>query len=208
MNKKILLLIFSTTFITGIFAQRTPPTYTSDEGAKGFKKENIFIGGGISIGIASNTYQIGANPEIGYSVAQWLDAGLGFNLNYASQRADPNYYYNDNVRYHSFNYGGGPFVRLFPIRFLFIQGQLEENWIKVNAKDYNTGITREPTYQSTSFIAGIGYAQRIVGQSSFYTMLGTDLMRDPNSPYRDYNNAAIPIIRAGFNFYLRPSRRK
>jgi hypothetical protein len=39
-------------------------------------------------------------------------------------------------------------------------------------------------------------------------MIGLDLMRDPNSPYRDYNNAAIPIIRAGFDFYLRPSKRK
>ncbi len=192
--------------ITGIFAQQTPPTYTSDEGEKGFKKENIFIGGGITLGFASNTFQIGASPEIGYSVAQWLDAGLGLNFNYASQSADP--YYNGNVRYRNFNYGGGPFVRLFPLRFLFAQAQLEENWIKVNAKDYNTGISGENTYKSTSFIAGVGYTQRIVGQSSFYTMIGIDLMRDPNSPYRDYNNAAIPIIRAGFNFYLRPSRRK
>jgi len=206
MNKKILLFIFSMILITRIFAQRTPPTYTSDEGEKGFKKENIFIGGGITLGFASNTFQIGASPEIGYSIAQWLDAGLGFNLNYASQRADP--YYNGNVRSHSFNYGGGPFVRLFPLRFLFAQAQLEENWIKINAKDYNSDISREYTYQSTSLIAGIGYTQRIVGQSSFYTMIGIDLMRDPNSPYRDYNNAAIPIIRAGFNFYLRPSRRK
>jgi hypothetical protein len=206
MNKKILLLIFSTILITRIFAQRTPPTYVSDEGSEGFKKENIFFGGGITLGFASNTFQIGANPEIGYSVAQWLDAGLGFNLNYASQRADP--YYNGNVRYRNFNYGGGPFVRLYPIRFIFLQGQLEENWIKVNAKDINSDISSENTYKSTSLIAGIGYAQRIVGQSSFYTMLGLDLMHDRNSPYRDYNNAAIPIIRAGFNFYLRPSRRK
>lgn len=206
MNKKISLLAFSIILITAIFAQRTPPTYTSDEGAKGFKKENIFIGGGITIGFASNTFQVGATPEIGYSVAEWLDAGLGFNLNYASQRADP--YYNGNVRYRNFNYGGGPFVRLFPIRFLFAQVQLEGNWINVNAKDYNTGIKWNTTYQSTSLITGVGYAQRIVGQSSFYTMIGIDLMRDPNSPYRDYNNAAIPIIRAGFDFYLRPSRRK
>jgi len=47
-----------------------------------------------------------------------------------------------------------------------------------------------------------------VGQSSFYTMLGIDLLNETYSPYRDYNGAAIPIIRAGFNFYLKPSRRK
>jgi hypothetical protein len=208
MNKKILLLTFSTILITGIFAQPTSPAYGPDEGKKGFKKENIFIGGGITLGFASNTFQIGASPEVGYSIAQWLDAGLGFNFNYASQKADPDYYYNDNTRYHSFNYGGGPFVRLFPVRFLFVQAQLEENWIKVNTKNYNANYTDERTYQATSLIAAIGYGQRIIGQSSFYTMIGLDLMRDPNSPYRDYNNTAIPIIRAGFDFYLRPSRKK
>jgi len=209
MNRKILLLIFSTILFARIFAQSTSPDDAPDEGKKGFKKENIFIGGGITLGFASNTFQIGASPEVGYSVAQWLDAGLGFNLNYASQKADPNYYYNNNTRYHSFNYGGGPFVRLFPVRFLFVQAQLEENWIKLNTKDYNANYTYEDTRQSTSLIAAIGYGQRIIGQSSFYTMLGLDLMRDPNSPYRDsYNNAAIPIIRAGFDFYLRPSRKK
>src|SRR3954471_12169172 len=113
MNKKILLISLSLILVNGISAQQILPTYTTDEDKKGFKKENIFFGGGITLGFASNTFQIGANPEIGYSVAQWLDAGLGFNLNYASQRADP--YYNGNVRYRNFNYGGGPFVRLYPI---------------------------------------------------------------------------------------------
>lgn len=209
MNKKILFLIFSTILISRIFAQSVQPDDVSDESKKGFKKENIFIGGGITLGFSSNTFQIGATPDVGYSIAQWLDAGLGFNLNYAAQKADPDYYYNANTRYHSFNYGGGPFVRLFPVRFLFLQAQLEENWIKLNTKDYNTNSMYEDTRQSTSLIAAIGYGQRIIGQSSFYTMLGLDLMRDPNSPYRDsYNNSAIPIIRAGFDFYLRPSRRK
>jgi hypothetical protein len=208
MNKKILLLIFSIVFLAKIFAQAPSPDDASDEGKKGFKKENIFIGGGITLGFASNTFQIGGTPEMGYSIAQWLDAGLGLNVNYASQKADPDYYYNANTRYHSFSYGGGPFVRLFPVRFLFLQAQLEQNWIKINTKNYSANYTDETTYQSTSLIAAIGYGQRLIGQSSFYTMIGLDLMRDPNSPYRDYNNAAIPIIRAGFDFYLRPSRRK
>src|SRR3954470_21131054 len=111
MNKKILLLIFSIVFLAKIFAQAPSSDDASDEGKKGFKKENIFIGGGITLGFASNTFQIGGTPEMGYSIAQWLDAGLGFNVNYASQKADPDYYYNANTRYHSFNYGGGPFVR-------------------------------------------------------------------------------------------------
>lgn len=145
-------------------------------------------------------------PEIGYSIAQWLDAGIALNINYYSERADP--YFNGNIRFRNLNYGGGPFIRIYPIHFLFLQTQFEANQIKVNQKDFNTGYSYENTYSSTSLIAGIGYTQRIVGQSSFYTMIGIDLLDDINSPYRDYNGSVIPIIRAGFDFYLRPSYRR
>jgi hypothetical protein len=191
----------------GLFAQHILPVEDdAKQGSGGFKKENIFIGGALNLGFSSNTFQVGISPEIGYSIAQWLDAGLGLNLNYLSQSADP--YYNYNVRTHSLNYGGGPFVRLYPLPFLFVQGQFEANWIKINSKDYNNGYSAEATYSSTSFIAGIGYTSRVVGQSSYYFLIGMDLMNDINSPYRDYNGSAIPIIRGGFNFYLRPSRKK
>jgi hypothetical protein len=205
MNKKVFLCIAATIFMCQLFAQDAA-TYQSDEGSKGFKKENIFIGGALNLGFGSNTFQIGAVPEIGYSIAQWLDAGVAVNINYYSERAD--YYLNGDVRYHNLNYGGGPFLRFYPLRFLFLQTQFEENWIKVNQKDYNTGYSYENTYNSSSLIAGIGYTQRIVGQSSFYTMIGLDLLNNPNSPYRDYNGQVIPIIRAGFDFYLRPNHRR
>lgn len=205
MKKKFLLLFLSTIFIAAAFSQYTPDN-SGDRQPQGFKKENIFIGGGINLGFASNTFQAGISPEIGYTIAPWLDAGLGLNLNYYSERADP--YYNDNVRYHNLNYGGGPFVRVYPVRFLFLQTQFEANWIKVNAKDYYTGYTTEGTFSSTSLIGGIGYTQRFVGQSSYYFLVGMDLLNDANSPYKDYNGSAIPIVRAGFNFYLRPSQKK
>jgi len=207
MNKKYALLIIG--LITVVFAQaQRPSTYEADESKPGgFNTNRIFVGGSLNLGFATNTFQIGGVPEIGYSITDWLDAGIGINVNYASQRADPNYIYNYNTRYRNFIYGGGPFFRVYPIRFLFVQGQFEHNWIKYNEKNYDTGLEGEAKLSSNSFIAGIGYTQRIVGQSSFYTMLGIDLMSDTYSPYRDYNNAAIPIIRAGFNFYLKPSKR-
>ena len=186
-----------------VFAQGQPaPTYSGGDNSKGFKKENIFLGGAIGLGFASGTFNVGANPEIGYSIAQWLDAGIAFNLNYTSERADP--YYNYNVRTRSFNYGAGVFARIYPVRFLFIQFQPEENWIHYNQKDYNSGFTTTATVNSTSLIGGIGYSQRIVGQGNFFTMIGIDLLNNVNSPYRDYNGVAIPIIRAGFDIYLRP----
>ena len=192
--------------VMNIYAQRNtpPPTYSSNEGSTGFKKENIFIGGGLNIGFASNTFGVGGTPEIGYSIAQWLDAGIGFNINYASQGADP--YYNNNTRIRNFSYGGGPFVRIYPVQFLFLQAQYEKNWGTLSSK-YSDGYTQKYKYNSNSLIAGIGYAQRVVGQTNFYTMIGLDLLNDYNSPYRLYGTK-LPVIRAGVNFYLQPSRRK
>lgn len=206
MHKKYSLLIFGIMAVALAQAQR-PSTYEADEDRPGgFSVNKIFVGGSLNLGFAANTFQIGVVPEIGYSITNWLDAGIGLNIKYASQRADPNYIYNYNTRYRNFIYGGGPFFRVYPIRFLFVQGQFEHNRIKYNEKNYGTGLEGEAKLSANSFIAGIGYTQRIVGQSSFYTMLGIDLMNDTYSPYRDYNNAAIPIIRAGFNFYLKSSK--
>ncbi|HRI21850.1 MAG TPA: hypothetical protein PLA68_12895, partial [Panacibacter sp.] len=134
MNKYILTGVLAFFLEGGLYAQRNspPPTYASDEGAKGLKKENIFIGGGINLGFAANTFSVGVAPEIGYSIAHWLDAGIAFNINYISQRADPSGFYNDNIRLRSFSYGGGPFVRIYPVQFLFLQGQYEGNWTNEN----------------------------------------------------------------------------
>ena len=99
---------------------------------KVFNTNRIFIGGSLNVGFSSYSFQVGGAPEISYSITNWLDAGLGFNLNYYSERADP--YYNGGLRYHNFNYGGGPFFRVYPLPFLFLQGQFEHNWVKVNQK--------------------------------------------------------------------------
>ena len=205
MNKRFLLPVFGFMIAISAHAQR-PSTYESGEKEKeGFNVNRIFVGGSINVGFSSYSFQAGGVPEIGYSITDWLDAGLGININYTSERADP--YYNGNIRYRTFNYGGGPFFRVYPIHFLFIQGQFEHNWIKQNAKNMYNDQEYKGTYTSNSLIAGVGYTQRIVGQSSFYTMLGIDLLNDTYSPYKDYNGRAYPIIRAGFNFYLKPSRK-
>lgn len=165
----------------------------------GFKKENIFLGGSIGLGIGgwNGGFNIGASPQMGYSITKWLDAGLSFNLNYYSYRAEVN----DGVRQRSFNYGGGPFIRIFPIQQIFIQVLPEYNWISTNLK-YLNGQTTHVSQRAGSFLAGIGYGRRVVGQSGFFTVLMVDLMQDKDSPYRDSYNAVIPILRGGLYFYL------
>lgn len=185
-----------------LFAQRN---YTYTDEKPPLPPNRVFIGSGLGLGFSSGSFNVGLNPEIGYSATQWLDAGLAFNVNYYSISADYNY----GVKQSSFNYGGGPFVRLFPVKFLFVQGQYEHNWVNYTLKnELNGGATSKYTTTSSSVLAGIGYAQRVVGQANFYTVLLFDLGGDKNSPYTDSYGSSYPFIRAGFNFYLKPSRKK
>ena len=200
-------LILSFTLLLLVLITKAQNENEGGEGNSGFRKDNIFIGGSISLGFGSGSFGIGATPEVGYSFSQWLDGGLVFNLNYNSQKYDYNYDYLYDGKVSSFNYGAGVFLRAYPVHFLFLQIQPEQNWIVYKDKSYIYNVSGKTTVNATSLIGGVGYSQRIIGQSNFYTMLGIDLLNNINSPYRDAYGGAIPIIRAGFNFYLHPSRK-
>lgn len=207
--KKAIVLLLVLCVCHSLFAQQRGDDRSGDYGELkgGFKQENIFIGGGASLGGGFGQFSVGLSPEVGYSIAQWLDAGIGLNIIYSSIAA--NTFYNPtNVKQRQWNYGGGPFVRAYPVNFLFVQGQFEENWTKVTIKDGN--VTYRQTVNAPSLITGIGYTQRQVGQGSYYIMVGLDLLKKPYSPYVSENNAgqlvANPIVRVGFNFYLKPAK--
>lgn len=199
--KQLLTFLFLSTSLC-VFAQDDEEV---EEPKKGFKKENIFLGASLGgIGIGSNTFTIGGSPEFGYTIAKWLDAGIPINISYSSVRASANF----GVRVRSLSLGTGGFVRLYPVRFLFVQAQPEYNWTKYTSKDVNSNISATTREEAGSFLAGIGYANRVVGRSNFYLVLMMDFMRDPDSPYRDQLNDAVPVFRTGFNIYLNPSRKK
>lgn len=164
-----------------------------------FKRENIFLGGSINLGFATGVFQIGANPEIGYSLAKFWDAGIVTNLIYSSLNAD----YNGGVQQTSFNYGAGLFTRVYPIDFMFAQAQAEHNWISYRLKDEFTGSKFNQTLQSNSILLGIGYGRRVIGQSGFYTTLLFDVTKSINSPYIDSYGNSLPILRGGFTMYLK-----
>lgn len=195
--------------MAGFSQEQNSDSKNSDYGELkgGFKQENIFLGGSLNLGLGSGQFTVGGSPEIGYSFNKWFDAGLGLNLIYTSI-ASNTFYNPTDTKLRQLNYGGGPFVRIYPVPFLFVQGQLEENWTKVKVKE---GIySYKQTKDATSLIAGIGYTQRVVGQGGYYFLIGLDLLKQPYSPYVAENSAgqlvAQPIIRAGFNFYLKPAK--
>lgn len=190
--------------VLGAVAQERMPkrvyTYSDAAAGGGFQKENLFLGGSLALGFGSYQFNIGASPEVGYSLNSWLDAGVLVNFNYNSIRADP--YYNYNIRSHIFNYGAGMFARAYPLPFLFFTAQPEYNWINANQKDMTSGSELSYNTGATSLLLGVGYGQRVVGEGSFYISLMFDVLGDKNSPYNDFNGHPLPVIKAGFDVYL------
>ena len=191
--------------------QSQPNTYTDDDGTSGdgFKKQNLFLGGSLNVGYDGYDFNIGGAPEIGYSLNRWVDVGVLVNLNYTSERADPNFYYNPNTRQRSFTYGTGVFGRAypFPIRIpIFFQVEPEYNWTHLSAKDMTSGQSSSLNLQASSLLLGVGYGQRIRGRSNFFIAIMFDALSNYGSPYRDFNNNAIPVVKAGFDIYLHPGK--
>jgi hypothetical protein len=120
-----------------------------EETKKGFKKENLFTGGSISLAFYNNTFLVGGSPVLGYSITNWADLGIVVNYNYTSYR-DYNYIFNDKLK--QYVYGGGAFIKLYPVRFLFAQAQYEYNFIKQKyIPGSGTGTTQEYKAEAGSF---------------------------------------------------------
>ncbi len=108
---------------------------------------------GLGFSSGGNTFSIGASPVFGYSITNWLDAGVVVNYNYASYRYPYDYY---KIRVSE--YGGGTFVKVYPIRFLFLQAQYEHNFGRQKIIPDGGGNSEVYKYDGNSFLVGAGYA--------------------------------------------------
>ena len=180
----------------------------------GFRKDKLFTGGSVTISFFNGQTILGANPIFGYQLTNWLDAGLAFNFVYTGARDYSQF--DDKIRQTVL--GPGAFVRLYPVRFLFLQGQFEHNFSKLKYTYPGGGLTEKYSNDASSFLVGAGIAQgREPGSSNFYYIsLLFDVLKDINSPYVNVtvnpNNPGeqrvdmSPIIRAGINIGLFPGR--
>lgn len=180
---------------------------------KGFKKENLFTGGSVTLSFFNGQTVLGANPVFGYQLADWADAGLALNFLYNGAR---DYYeFDDKIRQTVI--GPGVFARLYPARFLFIQGQFEHNFTTLKYIPRSGGanyLADKNKVDASSLLLGAGFAQgREPGSTSFYYIsLLFDVLKNIHSPYvnvnYDPNNPSrqritmAPIIRAGVNIGL------
>ena len=199
MNKKrlifsVLILLFSGSFLFGQEKEEEEKQKTSF-------KENLFTGGSVSLAFYNNTFLIGASPVFGYSLTNWLDAGVVVNYNYTSYRDVS--LFNDRLRQKV--YGGGGFVKLYPVRFLFAQAQFEHNFIRQKYIPPNGGTTSTAKDDASSFLIGGGYTTGRWGRGGemfYYLAILFDVSGNTNSPYTDAYGRTIPIIRGGIQIPL------
>ncbi len=187
--------------------------------SRGFKKENLFTGGGVTLSFGSNGTVLGISPVFGYSIAKWVDAGLGVNFVYSSNRHVT--YYNPNTGQYFISddklkqttIGPAAFVRLYPVRFLFAHAQGEINFVNQKLIYADGFPTEKRSTSAPSFLVGGGYCNGREGTGSlfYYVSILFDIAKDPNSPYvENLSNGdvnVLPIIRAGIQVPLFQGKR-
>jgi len=188
-----------------------------EEKKGGFKKENLFTGGGATASISSYFTVLGASPVLGYSITKWLDAGIVFNFTYASSRPvyyDPytNTYLVSDDKSRQTVLGPGIFARIYPLKFLFINIQTEQNFI-TDKTIYAVGPTAKDKYSATSLLLGVGYAggREGIGDMYYYISIMGDFSGNKNSPYVGISESGkvvvTPIFKAGLQIPLFQGRR-
>lgn len=192
------ILLVALLFIVTSANAQNDEKQKDEKPAHGFKKENLFTGGSANLGFSSYSTNLGISPQFGYSLANWIDAGITLNFNYLSQK-DPYF------KIHQTIYGPGAFIRLFPVKFLFATAQYEYNFIHQKTFPYDTGFpVPDINVQSGSLLVGGGYAggrERSNNTYYFFSVMW-DILGNKYSPYIDNYDRAIPVIRAGYNIGL------
>jgi hypothetical protein len=183
----------------------------------GFKKENLFLGGGLQLSFSSYDFVVGGSPVIGYSINKWVDVGVGLNVTYISERRvqiDANgYEYATGDKIHQTDIAPVVYTRIYPIKFLFVQAQVEQNFIS-QKYIYADGFPSDKAkVDATSLLLGVGYAngRERVGDFYYYLSLSIDVLKNRYSPYVQIaGNGTVnilPILRAGIQVPLFQGKR-
>ena len=214
--KNIILIIATSLLSLQGFAQyREPEEHREPEEERegGFKKDHLFTGGGIQLSYSGYSFVVGASPVIGYSFTKWFDAGIGLNFTYISSRQAEQdqfgdiYTTGDKVR--QTDIAPIVFARLYPLKFLFVQAQGEQNFISQKYIYGGNSIPDEKIkYSVTSLLLGAGYCsgREAVGDLFYYISWSFDVLKDRRSPYvQQVANGSVsilPILRAGIQIPL------
>jgi hypothetical protein len=195
MIRLLCTILFTLTTVSAV-AQRT------QRGAPPPSTDKTIAGGSLNLAFAGNYQQVGVSPYCGVQLNQFIDLAGTAGVQYQSGRDLSNHKTTQVV------YGPGAFMRIFPLRFLYIQGQYEFNFIQKTTNI--AGVSTSANHDANSFLVGGGLAtaRRNTRPAYFYFSILWDVAQDRYSPYKDNYDRAIPVIRTGVNLSLSPQPAK
>lgn len=159
---------------------------------------HLWYGGGLSLGLSSNSFNFGLSPMVGYKFTEKFSTGVRLPLSYDYYKAVGS----DNTvaTYSNIDYGLGAFSRYKIFKHIFAQAEYDYLWSKTPATrngflildpDDPTKLLKED-FQKDEFHLGLGYTSG--GKFGYEIAVLYNLLEDPNS-------TNIPFsIRAGFNY--------
>ncbi len=198
--KKIILIVTLLSTINFAFCQKDD----EEEKKGGFKKENLFAGGSATASFFNGSTVLGINPYFGYSINRFLDFGIVANLTYAGERDFT------GAKYRQWVYGPGAFLRIFPVKMVFLHAGVEHNFISLKyiPPANSGGVIEKFKVESNSVLLGAGYASDREEMRDFfyYISVMVDVTKNKYSPYtevlQDGSIRMQPIIRAGIQIPL------
>lgn len=190
--KKIVLFSL---FCCVAFIGKAQNEQEENEEEKGFKKENVFVGGNFGLMFGDYTL-INLSPQIGYRFSKAFAAGIGINGQYVGYK-DRTF---DGEVYRKVSQGVtglNIFGRVFPIHNfdLFLQVQPEANYLfgkeiyyQPSKEEYKLDATIAP-----SFLLGGGIILGSGGKGGGMISIMYDVLQHKDSPYSNK-----PIYNFGF----------
>jgi hypothetical protein len=154
-----------------------------------FEKDSLYYGGNIGLQLSSGGSLVDLSPNVGYKVVKYVSVGV------------QGIFTNLSVNYGGFNerytfYGGGVFLRVKPLNFLFLQAEYD----LLSVPDhFSIGSGSVKRTLADVNLAGLGLRNQLGDNSSYYLLLMYEFLPTPNSPYT-YGPFGSPLVyRAGFN---------
>ncbi|TXH22911.1 MAG: hypothetical protein E6Q95_01315 [Chitinophagaceae bacterium] len=200
MKKVFKFICLSVVVITSSNVQAQSTHISSENTTKtNTNLERVFVGGNLSAGFSKYAGGFGISPIVGYNVNKFFD--IGANLSY-SHSYNKDYYYDGSKSVQN-NFGVGAFARAFPVDFLFVQTQLEQNFFNEKYRPNKNASYVKYNSSAPSLLVGGGLVSGRINRSSFfYFSVMVDVLRNKNSPYISKDGRMQPVFGAGVNIGL------
>jgi hypothetical protein len=176
------------------FGQDTRPAKVKQKSGNkifSFQKDSLYYGGNIGLQFSTGGSLIDLSPNVGYKLIKYVSVGVqGIFTNISYKYGGPG----GLTERYTF-YGGGVFVRVKPINWLFLQAEYDVLSVPDN---FSFGVAKKRTIADVN-LAGLGLRNQLGENSSYYLLLMYEFVPTPNSPY-SYGPFNSPLVyRAGFN---------